>query len=87
MASSPENRQALLDAGTIDFLVHITQTEVPDSYMAIIAAQEHQARSIPAIIREHGLADLLGGPLAQTSRLMRLISSAFSALLLEDEPA
>ncbi|KAJ7699555.1 hypothetical protein B0H17DRAFT_1129170 [Mycena rosella] len=51
----------------------------PDSYLAIIASQAHEEH-IPAIIREHGLAQLLGGPLAKASRLVRLISGAFSAL-------
>lgn len=85
----PSNRAALLDAGVIDFLVQIVQTEVPDSYIAIIASHEHEDldQSIPAVIREQGLAHLLGGPLAKTSRLVGLISSAFSALFPEQREA
>ncbi|KAJ7440610.1 hypothetical protein FB451DRAFT_126070 [Mycena latifolia] len=78
IAWGPSNRAALLDAGVIDFLVRIVQT-LPDSYTAIIASHAHQDH-IPAIIREQGLAHLLGGPLARTSRLVRLISGAFAAL-------
>ncbi|KAJ7125791.1 hypothetical protein C8R43DRAFT_1111457 [Mycena crocata] len=84
VAWGPSNRAALIDAGVIDLLVQIVQTEVPDSYVAIIAAQAHDDASIPAIIREQGLAHLLGGPLARTSRLIGLISSAFSALFPEN---
>ncbi|KAJ6542205.1 hypothetical protein DFH09DRAFT_46967 [Mycena vulgaris] len=78
-AWGPSNRAALLDAGVIDLLVQIVQTDIPDSYLAIIASQAHEEH-IPAIIREQGLAHLLGGPLAKTSRLVRLISEAFAAL-------
>ncbi|KAJ6612855.1 hypothetical protein B0H10DRAFT_2222745 [Mycena sp. CBHHK59/15] len=79
------NRTALVDAGVVDFLVQIIGTEVPGSYMAILAGHESADRNIPAIIREHGLTHLLSGPLAQTSRLVRLIATAFSALFPEGE--
>jgi hypothetical protein len=68
----------------IDFLVQIVQTEVPDSHIAIIASHAHEDHNIPAIIREQGLAHLLGGPLARTSRLIGLIFTAFSALFPEN---
>ncbi|KAJ7436891.1 hypothetical protein B0H11DRAFT_2108939 [Mycena galericulata] len=87
IAWGPSNRAALLDAGVIAFLVQIVQTEIPDSYIAIIASHRHKEdldQSIPTIIREQGLAHLLGGPLAKTSRLVGLISSAFGALFPED---
>ncbi|KAJ7133168.1 hypothetical protein C8R44DRAFT_772000 [Mycena epipterygia] len=88
IAWGPSNRAALLDAGVIDFLVRIVQTEVPESYTAIIAAAHDHEAHIPAIIREQGLARLLGGPLAKTSRLVGLISTAFAALFPGDtEPA
>ncbi|KAJ7098581.1 hypothetical protein B0H15DRAFT_821299 [Mycena belliarum] len=80
IAWGPSNRAALLDAGVVEFLVRIVQTEVPDSYMAIIGASQTTQDHIPAVIREQGLAHVLGGPLAKTSRLVRLISGAFSAL-------
>ncbi|KAJ6526670.1 hypothetical protein B0H19DRAFT_544231 [Mycena capillaripes] len=83
-AWGPSNRAALLDAGVIDFLVQTVQTEIPDSYIAIMAPHAHEDHSIPAIIREQGLAHLLGGALAKTSRLVGLISTAFSALFPED---
>ncbi|KAF7333273.1 hypothetical protein MSAN_02421800 [Mycena sanguinolenta] len=80
-AWSPSNRAALIDAGVIDFLVRTVQTEVPESYADIIASSDHEDRvHIPAIIKEQGLAPLLGGPLAKTSRLVGLIAAAFSAL-------
>ncbi|KAF8155203.1 hypothetical protein K438DRAFT_2026476 [Mycena galopus ATCC 62051] len=82
-AWSPSNRAALIDAGVINFLVQIVQTEVPDSYMAIIASHDHEDKDIPPIIHEQGLTLLLGGPLAKTSRLVGLIASAFSALFPE----
>ncbi|KAJ6479520.1 hypothetical protein C8R47DRAFT_1322712 [Mycena vitilis] len=84
VAWGPSNRAALLDAGVIDFLVHIVQTEVPESYIAITASHAPEEQNIPAIIREHGLAHLLGGPLAKTSRLVGLITAAFSVLFPED---
>ncbi|KAJ7212534.1 hypothetical protein GGX14DRAFT_393433 [Mycena pura] len=43
-------------------------------------ADEDAAHAIPAIVCEAGLARLLGGPLARTSRLVGLIAAAFAAL-------
>ncbi|KAJ6453373.1 hypothetical protein C8R45DRAFT_1083102 [Mycena sanguinolenta] len=80
-AWSPSNRAALIDAGVVDFLVQTVQTEVPESYADIIASSGHEHKvHIPAIIKEQGLAKLLIGPLAKTSRLVGLIAAAFSAL-------
>ncbi|KAJ7030856.1 hypothetical protein C8F04DRAFT_1397659 [Mycena alexandri] len=90
IAWGPSNRAALLDAGTLDFLVHIAQTEVPESYRAIIdvgvpfPSHAQDDLRMPAIIREQGLGHLLGGPLSKTSRLVGLISAAFGALFPED---
>lgn len=85
VAWGPSNRAALLDAGVIAFLVQIVRTEVPESYTAIIRTTDFEDldHSIPAIIREQGLAHLLGGPLAKTSRLVGLILNAFVALFPE----
>ncbi|KAJ7058721.1 hypothetical protein C8F01DRAFT_1255138 [Mycena amicta] len=42
---------------------------------------------IPAVVCEAGLARLLGGPLARTSRLVGLIAAAFAALFPDDRDA
>ncbi|KAJ7761789.1 hypothetical protein B0H16DRAFT_1530551 [Mycena metata] len=89
IAWGPSNRAALLDAGIVNFLVHIAHTEVPESYRAIIdvdvpiSPHAQEDLRFPEIIHEHGLGHLLGGPLSKTSRLVGLISAAFWALFPE----
>ncbi|KAK6969376.1 hypothetical protein R3P38DRAFT_3146139 [Favolaschia claudopus] len=87
VAWSPSNRAALLDAGVIDFLVHIVRREVPESYFAILGVDQearysgaYYANDHVIIEKERGLGLLLNGPLAKTSRLVGLISAAFEAL-------
>ncbi|KAK7038614.1 hypothetical protein R3P38DRAFT_2906717 [Favolaschia claudopus] len=86
-AWSPSNRAALLDAGVIDFLLHIVHREVPESYFAILGVDQearysgaYYANDDIIIEKERGLGLLLNGPLAKTSRLVGLISAAFEAL-------
>jgi len=74
----PTNKRALFDAGILQFLIHILQAEVPDTYMAVIAS--HDPSDISNIIREHGLRHLLNERAAQSSRILRFIYAAFAAL-------
>lgn len=78
IARQTANKQALFDAGILQFLIHILQAEVPGTYMAVIASRDPS--DISNIIREHGLGHLLNERAAQSSRILRFISAVFAAL-------